>query len=129
MYIEHAGIASRNPAQLADWYQKTLKMKLMRRTGETTFFVGYATGACIEIYLATEEREPTAHNYMQGMTHIALYTDDFENTYKALLEKGVRPAAEPVRRDDLKLALMRDPEGNLFHITSRAEPIIGKDGA
>ena len=41
-------------------------------------------------------------------------------------ETGVQSAAEPVIRPDLKLALLRDPEGNLFHITNRDAEIISQ---
>ena len=124
MYIEHPGIAAKDPQALAQWYIDTLGMKLLRQAGPTTFFIGFDKGACIEIYAAKSDAEPIANNYVQGMTHIAFYAEDFEATRQMLLSKGVKPAAEPVLRDDLKLALMRDPEGNLFHITCRDKEII-----
>ena len=124
MYIEHPGIAAKNPEALADWYIKNLGMKLLRQTGPTTFFVGFDKGACVEIYQAKTDAAPIANNYVQGMTHIAFYTEDFEKVHAELLAKGVQPAAEPILRDDLKLALMRDGEGNLFHITCRDSRII-----
>lgn len=58
------------------------------------------------------------------MTHMAFYTEDFERVHEELLAKGVASAAAPILRDDLKLALMRDLEGNLFHITQRDVPLI-----
>ena len=124
MYIEHPGIAARNPEALAKWYMENLGMKLLRQTGPTTFFVGFDKGACVEIYQAKTEAEPIANNYVQGMTHIAFYAENFTEVHEALLKKGVQPAAEPILRDDLKLALMRDGEGNLFHITCRNSEIV-----
>lgn len=123
-YIEHAGIAARDPAALAQWYMDVLGMRLLRKAGASTFFLGYQRGACLEIYAARTDAPATADNYARGMTHLALYTDDFEATCRALDEKGVARAAEPVIRADLKLALMRDPEGNLFHITNRDAEIV-----
>ena len=125
MYIEHPGIAARDPGKLARWYIDTLGMKLLRRAGPETFFIGFERGACMEIYAARSDAPPIADNYVRGLTHVAFYTEDFEKTRRALLEKGVQPAAEPVLRDDLKLLLMRDPEGNLFHITSRDAELNG----
>ena len=124
MYVEHPGIAARDAKALAQWYIDTLGMKLLRQGGETTFFVGFDKGACIEIYAAKEDAPPIRHNHVRGMTHIAFYTDDFDAMRETLLKKGVEIAEEPVIRDNLKLALMRDPEGNLFHITSRDSEIV-----
>lgn len=124
MYVEHPGIAAKDPQALAQWYIDMLGMKLLRQAGPTTFFLGFDKGACIEIYAATTPAEPIAHNYVQGMTHTAFYTEDFEATRAMLLEKGVQPAADPVIREDLKLALMRDLEGNLFHLIHRSQEII-----
>lgn len=124
MYIEHPGIAAREPAALAKWYMEKLGMRLLRQAGETTFFLGFDQGACIEIYAAKTEAPPIANNYVSGLTHIAFYTDSFEETRQRLLAAGVEPAAEPVIRPDLKLALMRDGEGNLFHITQRDRALI-----
>ncbi len=124
MYMEHPGIAASDPAALAKWYCNMLGMKLIRQTGPTTFFVGFDKGSCLEIYAAKTDAPPTADNYVRGMTHVAFYTEDFERVHGELLSKGVAPAASPILRDDLKLALMRDPEGNLFHITQRDVPLI-----
>ena len=43
-YIEHAGIAAKDPAALAQWYMKVLGMRLLRQTGVSTFFLGYERG-------------------------------------------------------------------------------------
>lgn len=125
-YIEHTGIAAQDPAALAQWYRDVLGMRLLRQTGPTTYFLGYARGACLEIYAARSDAPQTADNYVRGLTHLALYVRDFAAAYQALLEKGVQSAAEPVIRPDLKLALLRDPEGNLFHITNRDAEIISQ---
>lgn len=101
-------------------------MRLLRQTGPTTYFLGYERGACLEIYAARSDAPQTADNYVRGLTHLALYVRDFAAAYQALLEKGVQSAAEPVIRPDLKLALLRDPEGNLFHITNRDAEIISQ---
>ena len=101
-------------------------MRLLRQTGPSTYFLGYERGACLEIYAARSDAPQTADNYVRGVTHLALYVQDFAAAYQALLEKGVQSAAEPVIRPDLKLALLRDPEGNLFHITNRDAEIISQ---
>ena len=78
-----------------------------------------------DIYDAAKtEAPPIANNYVSGLTHIAFYTDSFEEIRQRLLAAGVEPAAEPVIRPYLKLALMRDGEGNLFHITQRDRALI-----
>ena len=90
MYIDHPGIAAKDPQALTQWYIDTLGMKLLRQAGPTTFFIGFDKGACIEIYAAKSDAEPIANNYVQGMTHIAFYTEDFEATRQMLLDNGIR---------------------------------------
>lgn len=124
MYLEHPGIAARDPQALATWYQEKLGMRLLRQAGPTTFFLGFDKGACLEIYAARTDAAPIADNYVAGVTHVAFYTPDFDRMLDALLAAGVEPAAQAVIRPDLKLALLRDGEGNLFHITWRAQELI-----
>lgn len=124
-YIEHPGIAAQNPKELTQWYIKTLGMELKLQPGETTFFIACKGGGIIEIYQAKFSAPPLENNYVRGLCHIAFYVDDFDQAYDDLITQGVEVAATPmIIPPRLKLALFRDPEGNLFHITQRDLEIL-----
>ncbi len=122
--IEHPGIAARDPRALVAFYVDTLGLRLVRQTGETTFFVGCEGGGFIEIYQATEGEPACLGNHALGLRHIAFLVDDYDAAFAELLAMGV-PQAEPPKLNPpaLRLALFRDPEGNLFHITERDRPL------
>ena len=58
MYIEHPGIAAREPAALAKWYMEKLGMKLLRQAGEATFFLGFDQGRASKFTLPKRKRRP-----------------------------------------------------------------------
>lgn len=122
--IEHTGIAARDPRALVDFYIDRLGMALLRQTGETTYFIGCEGGGILEVYQAKEGEPDTRTNYAQGLRHIAFVVEDFEASLAALVAMGLEQPAPPTLNPPiLKLALFRDPEGNLFHITQRDVPL------
>ena len=70
--------------------------------------------------------ETVYDNYVKGLRHLAFETDDFANDRQMLLDAGVKPAAEPIIKDTMKLALFYDPEMNLFHLIQRPESLLSK---
>lgn len=122
--MEHAGIAARDPKALVDFYVDQLGLVLVRQTGETTYFIACEGGGMIEVYQANEGEADTKTNYAQGLRHVAFIVDDFEASLAALQAMGLeQPAPPTLKPPTLKLALFRDPEGNLFHITQRDRPM------
>lgn len=122
--MEHPGIAARDPKALVDFYVEKLGLFLVRQTAETTFFIGCEGGGFIEIYQAREGEPDLRSNDAQGLRHVAFLVDDFDASLAELIAMGIPQAEPPVLRPPvLKLALFRDPEGNLFHITQRDKPL------
>lgn len=122
--MEHPGIAARDPKALVDFYVDRLGLVLVRQASETTFFIGCEGGGFIEIYQAKEGEPDYRSNHAQGLRHVAFLVDDFDAALAELKAMGIPQAEEPqINPPALKLALFRDPEGNLFHITERDKPL------
>ncbi|MDF2921829.1 MAG: Glyoxalase/bleomycin resistance protein/dioxygenase [Paenibacillaceae bacterium] len=121
--IEHLGIAAENPDQLAQWYVRHLDMTIIRDNGQGTIFIAAPCGSVVELYPAKTNGERSYDNYTSGIRHLAIEVENFHQEYDRLLENGVEIAAEPVIREDLKLVLFRDGEGNLCHLIERQHPL------
>jgi methylmalonyl-CoA/ethylmalonyl-CoA epimerase len=63
---------------------------------------------------------PETAGYRPGINHIALKTDDIQQTYRELSARGVKFKSEPkfMAHSDRWIAIFYDPDGNCFHLTS-----------
>lgn len=62
----------------------------------------------------------TKDNKYSGITHFALYVDDFDKAHTYLLEQGIRISGGPMRHDSGYHALfIRDPDGVVIEITQQ----------
>lgn len=118
--IEHTAIATPNPEQLAQWYDRTLGFAIVHRT-RTAFFVRASDGTMLEII---PSEGPAAETKMRtpGIRHLAIRVDDFDAAKKALEEKGVA-LAEEISKDGNRIVFFNDPEGNILHLIYRSEPL------
>lgn len=121
--IEHFGLAAKEPAVLVKWYEDHLGFRTIRTVGVGTYFLQGPCGIVIEIYPAKNEGSREYDNYTGGWRHLAIVVDDFAQDLKGLLDSGVEQAQEPVINDQIKLVLMKDCEGNLFHLIQRKTPL------
>ena len=121
--IEHVGLVARDVPALCEWYIRNFGFTLVRVLPNGTRFIKAADGSFIEVYPCKSEDSELHDNYLTGWRHIAFDVTDFDAEYARLKELGVEFAAAPVINESLKLILFRDPEGNLCHLTERAEPL------
>lgn len=119
--IEHAAIASPDPAALAQWYVDTLGF-VINYKGSTAYFVKAADGSMIEIISSDGDRGPNTLK-TPGLRHLALTVTNFDEVYAALRAKNVNFLAGPVDSKGNKLVFFSDPEGNILHLLQRATPL------
>ena len=128
--IEHLALAARDPERLAEWYVATLgfriRLVLDDRPGpQKAYLLQAGAGTLLEIYPADEcpggtERSNTA----PGLAHFALLVRDFNAAQSRLDQAGVRSeGAERAGPLCARVRFYRDPEGNLFHILFRPQPL------
>lgn len=122
--LEHMGLAARDTSVLAEWYQRALGLRLIKKTTEEppAYFLQEPGGMILEIVPAKDGREESPTRFTPGWRHAALLTDDFQQTYDRLEAAGVVFEPVIVNGKD-RVAFFRDPEGNLLHIIERGQPL------
>lgn len=119
--IEHAAIAARDVAALADWYVSVLGFTINYQSANATF-VKAPNGSMIEIIPADAERgEQTLKT--QGLRHLALTVADFDSALAGLRANNVQFAGEPQISKGNRVVFFTDPEGNYLHLLQRATPL------
>ena len=121
--IEHTGLVARDVNKICDFYVENFGCEVILEYENGTKFLK-CHNCIIEVYPMKTDDENVSDNYVKGLRHLAFETDDFDGDREMLISKGVKPAAEPVIKDTLKLALFYDPEMNLFHLIQRPESLL-----
>ncbi len=119
--IEHAAIASPDPAALAQWYVETLGF-VINYKGSTAYFVKAPDGSMIEIIPSDGGRGETTLK-TPGFRHLALTVTDFDAVYAGLKAKNVQFISEPLESKGNKVVFFTDPEGNYLHLLQRETPL------
>ena len=121
--IEHTGIVARDTDALCDFYVKHFGCRVVLEYPNGTKFLKF-NNTLIEVYPGKTDDEQIYDNYVKGLRHLAFETDDFDADRERLLAAGVKPAAEPLIKETMKLALFYDPEMNLFHLIQRPSSLL-----
>lgn len=129
--IEHVAISARSPERLAQWYVSTLGFEIFTsfdngpgkpktyiiRLGEQPLLVEISPA---DPDLLSRERQ----NGEAGLTHFAIVVTDFERAHQRLFYTDARPEGEErAGPRNSRIHFYRDPEGNLFHILWRPQPL------
>jgi catechol 2,3-dioxygenase-like lactoylglutathione lyase family enzyme len=119
--IEHTAIAASDMQALADWYVATLGFVINYQSANA-IFVKALNGSMIEIIRAESDRGPQTLK-TQGIRHLALAVDDFEQAYAGLQAQNVNFVSDPVESKGNKVVFFTDPEGNYLHLLYRSTPL------
>lgn len=123
--IEHTGVVARDVDKICEFYEKFFDCKVVLAYDNGTKFLK-CHNCIIEVYPMKSDDENVYDNYVKGLRHLAFETDDFDVDRQKLLDSGVKPAAEPIIKDTLKLALFYDVEMNLFHLIQRPKSLLSE---
>lgn len=118
--IEHIGICAEDTEILAYWYVNVLGFKIIKINTTkvpNTFFVG-VENCQIEIFSSDEVSSPLGKK-VQGLRHIALVPENFEECVQGLKDKGVEIIDDAKTSATAKTLFFRDPEGNILHLFSK----------
>ena len=119
--LEHTGIASPNPPNLAQWYVDHLDFTINFEYGGN-YFVKAADGTMLEI-IPSEGDRPEQKMKDPGLRHLAISVDDFDAAYDRLRKAGVRFLTEPANFNGNRLVFFADGDGNLVHLVQREKPL------
>lgn len=123
--IEHIGICAVNTDALKEWYVKLFGFKVVYENNKSpkTYFLLVNDGSMIEIYPADKNLE-SGNNKVQGIRHIALIPESFEDVCKMLEANSVEIIEEAKASPaGIKTIFFKDIEGNILHLIDRPEPL------
>ena len=123
--IEHVAIQARDSAGLKDWYVKMFGWKVVYDNAKGTFFLMAPDQSLLEI-ISTEESGVKAGLKAGGIRHIALTVEqsDFDPMVAKLKNARVEVVTDVTASPNgNKTFFFRDPEGNIFHLIYRPEPL------
>ena len=123
--IEHIAIFSKTPESLKDWYEKVFEFRIVKENvAEGTYWLQAPDGMLFELKRATSENSES-DEAISGLRHIALTVDNFEETVDRLIRYKIEIIKEPtISATGGKTCFFRDPEGNIFQLIYRSEPIF-----
>ena len=119
--LEHTGIASPNPRNLAQWYVDHLDF-VINFEYDGNYFVKAADGTMLEIIPSEGDRSEQAMK-APGLRHLAISVDHFDVAYDRLVKAGVRFVTQPVNVKGNRLVFFTDCDGNLVHLVQREKPL------
>ena len=123
--IEHFAIIANDTKKLTDWYQKVFDLKVVYDNGKGTIFLAFPDKSMIEFIPALEEGTKNPNPKRQGVRHIAISVDEFDECVAMLREEGVDVVTEAATSaKGISTFFFRDIEGNILHLIKRPEPLI-----
>jgi glyoxylase I family protein len=119
--IEHFAIASPNPKSLAEWYVQTLGFEQFFEY-DGNYFIRAQNGGMIEIIPSEGPRPETAFR-TEGLRHIAISVNNFDQAHSELKGKNVEFLGAPYENQGNRLVFFKDRDGNLVHLIERQKPL------
>jgi len=123
--IEHTGIASADPARLAEWYVQHLGFVInVRAANGRAFFLRASDGTMIEIIEANAPPPAGAPDLAApGIRHLAIQVTDVPAAYAQLQSQGVAFLTGPTTVNGNSTAFFTDCDGNIVHLLHRETPL------
>jgi methylmalonyl-CoA/ethylmalonyl-CoA epimerase/glyoxylase I family protein len=119
MNAHHIAIYTRDLPRLEAFYTQILGFPVVRRWDAAGIVFVDAGGLWIELTrqdAPDDGSRPLALDEGVGINHFALQVDDVDQAFQELLDKGVRALAAPAEYEDVRVAFLADPDGNVLEI-------------
>jgi catechol 2,3-dioxygenase-like lactoylglutathione lyase family enzyme len=110
----HVSIFSRDVPALERFYTETLGLPVTRRWDDLGIVFVDVGSTTIEL-VTSPDRAPHPAS-VNGFDHLALHVDDVDAAFAALRDAGVTVESEPYDFKELRIAFVRDPDGNLLEL-------------
>ncbi len=127
MKIEHLGLNVKDPVAMAQWYERNLGMRIVRKGGppaHTHFLADDSGQVMFEIYCNTKAPMLDLPSTDLLTLHLAFLADDVVEKHRQLLAAGATPLDAPtVIASGDQLAVIRDPWGLAVQLVKRAKPM------
>jgi len=124
MRTHHIAIYTRDLARLEAFYTQTLGFAVARRWDAAGIVFVDAGGMWIELTRqdATDDgSHPRALDQGVGLNHFALQVEDVDRAFQQFVERGVRVLSAPVNYENVRVAFLTDPDGNVLELIEDCE--------
>jgi len=122
MRIEHVGLYARDPQALAEWYERCVGLRVIRRLEKEgrppIFFLAGEGDGQIEV-LPTDAPRIDREIASPGLSHVGLVVDSFDEVQRRLEDVGVALTGIRETSKGWKIGYLTDPEGNTLEIVHR----------
>ncbi len=117
--IHHIAILTPDLARLEAFYTQVLGLPVARRWDAAGIVFVDAGGVWLELTrldAPAGQVGPHPLDHGIGVNHLAFRVSDVDIMYKELLRRGVGSLAAPQVFEDLRLAFLADPDGNVIEL-------------
>ena len=119
MRAHHVAIYTHDLARLEAFYTQTLGFPVVRRWAAAGIVFVDAGGLWIELTrqdAPDDGTQPRALDQGVGLNHFALQVDDVDRSFQQLVDQGVRVLAAPADYENVRVAFLADPDGNVLEL-------------
>ena len=120
----HIAIYTRDLARLEAFYTQTLGLAVVRRWEAPGIVFVDAGGLWLELTrqdAPDDGTQPRALDQGVGINHFALQVDDVDRSFQQLVNQGVRVLAAPANYENVRVAFLADPDGNVLELIEDAD--------
>jgi glyoxylase I family protein len=123
--VEHIALCAEDVHSLIAWYQKVLKVDMIKEGETGPHFLKFPDGFLIELLEIEGDIPPVPNAKDKGFRHIALTVVAIEEMVEALNKEGVDVVDDfKTVPNGTKLFLFRDIEGNIVQLVERPIPLV-----
>ena len=119
MRAHHIAIYTRDLARLELFYTQLLGFPVVRRWEAAGIVFVNAGGLWIELTrqdAPDDGAQPRALDQGVGINHVALQVDAVDRWFRELVAKGVPVLAAPADYENVRVAFLADPDGNMLEL-------------
>jgi catechol 2,3-dioxygenase-like lactoylglutathione lyase family enzyme len=124
MRTHHIAIYTRDLARLEEFYTQVLGFPVVRRWDAAGIVFVDASGMWIELTrqdAPDDGSHPRALDQGVGINHFAVQVDQVDQAFRELVDKGVRVLAAPANYENVRVAFLADPDGNVLELIEDSE--------
>lgn len=119
MNAHHIAIYTHDLARLEAFYTLTMGFPVVRRWDSAGIVFVDAGGLWIELTRQDAPDDGTRPRMLDqgvGINHLAIQVDSVDVAFRELVEKGVRALAAPANYENVRVAFLEDPDGNVLEL-------------
>ena len=123
MNAHHIAIYTRDLPRLEAFYTQVLGFPVVRRWEAAGIVFVDAGGLWLELTrqeAPDDGTRPRALEQGVGINHFALQVDDVDREYQRLVDQGVQVLATPANYENVRVAFLADPDGNVLELIEDA---------